>query len=123
MNRILLTLNCITAAVACGGEAIEHQPAASEESALRQAARPRDALPAARAPQRASSFQQFARHWTSPEQRVIPMSRRFLKNLHEADLRDYSCSAHHHSSSDSRPKSMAEKACSACTNAPAESRI
>jgi len=42
-------------------------------------------------------------------QRVIPMSRRFFKTLHEAELRNYSCSAHHHSSSDSRPKSMAEK--------------
>ncbi len=62
MNRILLTLNCITAAVA-RGEAIEHQLAASEESALRQAASPRDALPAARAPQRASSFQQLVQDY------------------------------------------------------------
>ena len=34
MNRILLTLTCITAAVACGGEATEHQSAAAEGSAL-----------------------------------------------------------------------------------------
>jgi len=46
MNRIL-TLTCITAAVACGVDATERQSAAAEDSALTQTASGRDALLAA----------------------------------------------------------------------------